>query len=313
MDANAPTVGIDVAKSDCELYRLPDGQKLSASMNAEGFQAIIQWLAPLGACQVVLEATGGYEEPLISSLLEAGHQVARVNPRRARALAIALGLTAKTDPIDARSLARFAQVVQPRPMAAQPEKQQELAALTTRRSQLIQMRTMEQNRLGQTYSKLIQKSLRASLDQLRKQLREIDGQIASLIDDHDDWQRQAKLLQSVPGIGPQTSATLLADLPELGKLNRQAIASLVGLAPFNRDSGQFRGRRMIWGGRASVRCALYMATLSATRYNPTISVFYQRLRTAGKSFKVAITASMRKLLVILNHLLKTNQPWKTIP
>jgi len=310
MEAATSFIGIDVAKSHCDLHHLSTGQNLSALMNREGLEKVVEWVTHRGPSLIVLEASGGYEEPLVGALLQAGHEVARVNPRQVRDFARGMGVLAKTDKVDARVLALYAAKVQPRPLEKQPEKQQELAALSARRGQLIQMRTMEMNRLGQARTKPVKKSVGALLDQIRKELRAIDAQIAALIDDHDDWRQRATLLQTVPGVGPQTAAVLLAALPELGKLNRQAIGALAGLAPFNRDSGQFRGRRMIWGGRATVRCALYMATVSAVRCNPPIRNFYQRLRDAGKPFKVAITACMRKLLILLNLIVKNNQPWK---
>lgn len=310
MEAAASFIGIDVAKSHCDLHHLPTGQTLSAQMNREGLEKIVEWVTHRGASLIVLEASGGYEEPLVGALLSAGHEVARVNPRQVRDFARGMGVLAKTDQVDARVLALYAAKVQPRPLEKQQEKQQELAALSARRGQLIQMRTMEMNRLGQARTKPVKKSVGALLDHIRKELRDVDAQIAALIDDHDDWRHRAKLLQSVPGVGPQTATILLAAAPELGKLNRQAIGALAGLAPFNRDSGQFRGRRMIWGGRATVRSALYMAAVSAVRCNPPIKNFYQRLREAGKPFKVAITACMRKLLTLLNQIVKSNQPWK---
>lgn len=306
-------VGIDVSKSRWDLHVLPGDEHFGVTSDTEGLQEVIRRLAAHGCCLIVVEASGGYEQPLLAPLMEAGHQVARVNPRQTRDFARCLNQVAKTDPLDARMLARYAQTMQPRVLQREPEKQRELAALVARRSQLVQMRTMEQNRLGSAQSRVIKKSVGGLLDQLRKELRSIDEQIAILIDDHEDWRRQAEVLQSVPGVGPQTSAVLLAELPELGKLDRQAISALAGLAPFNRDSGQFRGRRMIWGGRATVRCALYMATLSATRCNPTIRTFYSRLIGAGKPFKLALTACMRKLLVILNLMIKNNQSWKPTP
>ena len=302
-------VGIDVAKHRWDVHVLPAGTKLSCSADAAGLEQLLAALKPQGSCLIVVEASGGYEQRLAADLLDAGHSVARVNPRQVRDFARSLGRLAKTDAIDAQVLALFAQKVQPRPGEKQPENQAELQALVTRRRQLVQMKAAEQVRLHQARVKLTRKSISRMLDGLRAEIDEIDVEIARLIEDDGDWSQRAARLTSVPGIGPQTSRTLVAELPELGKLNRQQIASLVGLAPFNRDSGQFRGTRSIWGGRAHVRSALYMAALTARRCNPIIRAFAERLQRQGKRFKVVITACMRKLLVILNTMLRNQADW----
>jgi transposase len=305
----ASFAGIDVAKNSAELYLLPSGERRSLASDDESRAALVEFLRQQPQCLVVLEATGGYERPLVAALLDAGLAVAVINPRQARDFARALGRLAKTDRVDAQSLALFAQKVQPRACEQTPEKQAELDALVTRRRQLVQLRTMELNRQQTAVHKATLRSHQAVLQLLNKQIEHLDLQIAKLIESDDDWRAKAQLLQSVPGIGPVASNTLLAELPELGKLNRQQIASLVGLAPWPRDSGTLQGKRSLWGGRASVRNVLYMAALTAARFNPVIQRFHQRLRQAGKAPKVALSACMRKLLVILNAMLKTNLPW----
>jgi len=302
-------VGIDVSKDRWDVHLLPSGQSFRFRADPTGLEQLSAALRPHGRCQVVVEASGGYEERLAAELIDVGHQVSRVNPRQVRDFARSLGLLAKNDRIDARVLALFAQKVQPRASQKKSENHAELEALVARRRQLVEMKAAEQIRLHQGRSKKIHKSISHMLDQLRDQIREVEGQIAALIDDDHDWNERATRLATVPGVGEVTSRTLVAELPELGKLNRQEIASLVGLAPFDRDSGKFRGRRMIWGGRASVRSTLYMAALAARRFNPVIRRFADRLEQAGKPFKVLITACMRKLLIILNTMIRNGTDW----
>jgi transposase len=309
----ASFAGIDVAKNSAELYLLPGGERRSGGGDDESRAALVEFLRQQPQCLVVLEATGGYERPLVAALVEAGLAVAVINPRQARDFAKAFGRLAKTDRVDAQSLALFAQKVQPRPCGQVPEKQGELDALVTCRRQLIQLRTMELNRQETAVHKATIRSHLAVLQTLNKQIERLDQQIAKLIESDDDWRAKAQLLESVPGIGTVSSTTLLAELPELGKLNRQEIASLVGLAPWPRDSGSSQGYRSIWGGRASVRNVLYMAALTAARCNPVIKRFHQRLRQAGKAPKVALSACMRKLLVILNAMLKSGLSWNPAP
>lgn len=307
-------VGIDVSKDHWDVHLLPSGQAFRLQADEAGLQRLREVLHAHGCCQVIVEASGGYEERLAAELIDAGHHVARVNPRQVRDFARGLGLLAKNDRIDARVLALFMQKVQPRRSEKKPEKQAQLADLVGRRRQLVQMKTAEQNRLGQA-QRQVRKSISRMLDQLRAEIRELDAELARLIDEDDDLSEQVARLMSVPGVGPVVSRTLAAELPEMGKLNRQAISALVGVAPFDRDSGRFRGRRTIWGGRASVRAALYMASVSARRCNPVIRAFAERLQKSGKPFKVVITACMRKLLVILNTIVRNQTVWnaKTLP
>lgn len=312
-NANVCYVGIDVSKSKFDVCLLPDGFGREFSYDDEGLAGLRELLHSRGSCSVVLEATGGLERRLAAELLDAGHSVAVVNPRQARDFARGLGVLAKNDRLDARSLALFAQHVQPRRLEKTSEKQQQLAELVTRRRQLLHLQTAELNRQKQASTRLAVKSIRQVLEVLGKQLAKIDAEIARLIEADDDWRHKSELLQSVPGVGPATSAMLVAELPELGKLNRRQISALAGLAPFDHDSGKFRGRRAIWGGRAAVRSMLYMAALTARRCNPTIRAFADRLRDAGKKTKVVLTACMRKLLVILNAMLKTKTQWNPLP
>ena len=261
----------------------------------------------------MLEATGGLERQLVAELIDAGWTVAVVNPRQVRDFAKALGRLAKTDGIDAETLALFAQRVQPRPTQKTPEKQQELDALVTRRRQLVSLRSMEKMRRPQAVHKAASRSIDKVLKVLDQQIAALDKAIARLIEADDDWRAKRDLIESVPGVGPTTSATLVAELPELGRLNRQEIASLAGLAPFNHDSGKFRGQRRIRGGRGALRATLYMAALTAKRCNEKLRSFAERLHRAGKPFKVVITACMRKLLTILNTLVRNGKPWTPHP
>jgi transposase len=310
--ANLTWVGIDVAKATLDLHFLPSGQAHSLANSPAGHRQLLKLLPAPGACRIVLEATGGYERQLVADLLDAGFHVAVVNPKRVRDFAKALGLAAKTDRLDARVLALFAERVQPAPAQKTPEKQAEIQQLVARRRQLIDLRTQESNRWDVTRSKPAKKSIQAVLNTLERQVRDIEKAIANLVESDDDWRQKTELVQSVPGLGGVTATTLLADVPELGQLNRQQISSLVGLAPFNRDSGQHQGKRTIGGGRKSVRSVLYMAALAARRCNPVIKAFADRLAQHGKPFKVVLTACMRKLLVIVNSLLKSGQPWNPI-
>jgi len=313
MEANhnfASFVGIDVSKQHWDAHQLPSGQARRFSADDNGLEQLRQWLLPYGKSLIVIEASGGYEQRLAADLIDAGYDVSLNNPRQVRDFARGFGQLAKTDRLDARILALFAQHVQPRLSEKMPEKQADLEALVIRRRQLVLMKSTEQARLHQARKGPARKSIGHMLDQLREQIRQIDQDIAQLIEDQDDWRQRAARLNSVPGIGQVTSRTLVAELPELGQLNRQEIAALVGVAPLNRDSGQFRGRRTIWGGRASVRAVLYMATLTARKHNPVIRQFAQRLEKAGKPFKVIAIACMRKLLVILNTMFRENTEWK---
>jgi transposase len=302
-------VGIDVAKHELEVHQLPEGTQSTRSYDPNGLRQLLRELPPREQTLVVLEATGGYQRQLVAELVDAGYQVAVVNPRQVRDYARGLGLLAKTDRLDARVIARFGDHVRPRALERTSAKQAELEALVTRRRQLVELRTAESNRQETVTAKSVRKSLRQVIDVLDKQIARVEKDILALLESDDHWKGKVDLLDSVPGIGPITIATLLAELPELGLLNRQEIAALVGVAPYNRDSGRLRGRRAIWGGRAAVRSTLYMAALTARRCNPVIRAFAQRLEQQGKLFKVVITACIRKLLVILNTMLKTNTPW----
>jgi transposase len=304
-------VGIDVAKEtlDAAWTTATSTVRESVANTRTGHGALLKRLPPPAEGRVVVEATGGYERALITALIEAGYRVAIVNPRQVRDFAKALGILAKTDRIDAAVLARFGQQVQPRILEEDPRQRAELMQLVGRRRQLIDLRTMESNRQEQTTAKAAQKSIRHVLALLGKEIDQLEAAIARLLASDDDWKSKIALLSTVPGVAKVTSATLVAEVPELGRLNRQAIAALVGLAPFNDDSGRHRGTRRIAGGRAGVRQVLYMAALSARRCNPVIHAFAERLAAQGKKPKVIITACMRKLLVILNTMVKNNTPW----
>jgi transposase len=302
-------VGIDVSKKTWDVYVSPGAQSLKCDADDAGWARLHAALKPHGRCFVVLESTGGLERRLVADLIDAGHDVAVVNPRRVRQFAQSLGRLAKTDRIDAETLALFGERMQPRTTEKLSEKQAELDMLVTRRRQLLQLQTMEKNHLGQATLKAAHKNVEGVVKFLDRQIAAVERAIARLIESDDDWRAKSELLQSVPGVGDVTSATLIAELPELGKLNRQQIAALVGLAPFADDSGQHRGTRRISGGRSSVRTTLYMATLSASRCNPLIHHYKLKLLQRGKAFKVAMTACMRKLLTLLNTLAQTGIPW----
>jgi len=261
---------------------------------------------------IVVEATGGLEQPLLDALLDADLPVARVNPGQVRHLAKALGLLAKTDAIDAKVLVAFARHAQPRLSEKRDKTRTELEALVTCRRQLLKVRTEQTNRHATTTSAKARKAIDAVLKTLDQQIESLDKQIRKLIDDDDQLHPLDRILRSTPGVGPLLSATLLAELTELGSLPRRPVSALVGVAPFNRDSGRFRGKRTIRGGRSAVRCTLYMATLAAMRSNPVIQRFAQRLKDAGKPNKLVITACMRKLLTILNAMLRDQLEWSQL-
>ena len=311
MDGKFTCVGIDVAKDSFDVASLPETQRLTLPYDDHGIERLVRTLRSLGPVLIVVEATGGYERRLVVQLIDAGFRVARVNPRQVRNFARGFGQLAKTDRIDAEILARFAQHVQPQPLEKAPEKQAELEQLVTRRRQLLDLRTAESNRLGLVHAKVARKSIERMLKVLAQQIDAIDDAIARLIESNDDWQLKAQILDSAPGVGAVLVSTLLAKLPELGRLNRQKIAALVGVAPFNHDSGKLRGSRAIAGGRGDVREVLYMASLAARHFNPAIRAFADRLEAAGKPFKVVLTACMRNLLVTLNTMIQTNTPWRS--
>jgi len=302
-------VGIDVAKAKLDVCLLPGGQTLSVGNDDDGIAQIIALLKQHSVALVLLEATGRYERRVASELLEADLPVAVVNPRQTRDFARALGKLAKTDTIDARTLAQFAQLGHARLCEKQPQNRTLLDDLVTRRRQVTAMMAMEKTRAQIPQDKRTRAMIAKVIRVLEQQREDLDRRIAQLIESDDDWKNKRDLLSSVPGVGPVTASGLVADLPELGTLNRQQIAALVGVAPINRDSGTLRGKRSIFGGRASVRTTLYMAAFCATKYNPVIRRFAERLRAAGKPFKVIVVAAMRKLLTILNVMLKENRPW----
>lgn len=308
-----PTVtchaGLDVAKPTVDVHLLPEGRAASFPNTTAGFARLRRFLPAPGTVRLVLEATGAYHRALVADLLEAGHLVAVVNPRQARDFARGLGHRAKTDRIDAAVLARFAQAVPCRPAVPESPSQVELRELVARRRQLVELRTAEKNREEAATSVKVKRSLRRVQKVLQDQIAQLDEALETLLADDDQWTHKGALLTSVPGVGTVTATSLLAELPELGELSRQQISALVGVAPFARESGAWSGKRSIAGGRATVRAALYMAALTARNCNPVIKRFAKRLEAAGKPFKVVITACMRKLLVILNTMLKTNHPW----
>ncbi len=307
-DTPAVFIGIDVAQQHLDWAQ--DGGRPRRERNTPaGIAALVAALAPLAPRKIVVEATGGYEQALVLALAAAELPVLLINPRQVRRYAQSEGILAKTDQLDARVLAAFAATtrLEPRPLPA-PERRT-LAALVTRRQQIQAQLVAERNRLPLA-DPAVAAGLTAAVAFYTGQLRALEAQIRAFIRDCPSLQAQAALLQSVPGVGPVVAATLLGALPELGTLSGKQLAALVGVAPFNRDSGQQRGRRTIWGGRAPVRQTLYMAALVASRHNPVIRTFYQRLLAAGKPKKLALVACMRKLLVILTALLRTTTPWR---
>nr|PZN81996.1 MAG: IS110 family transposase [Acidobacteriota bacterium] len=304
-------IGIDVSKAELVIAVQPTGERWTSATTPAALDAVVTRLQAAHPTLIVLEASGGYEAPLVAACATAGLPVAVVNPRQVRAFAHAIGRSAKTDAIDAELLALFGLRVQPAPRPVPDAATQALAALVTRRRQLLEMLTAERQRLAQAPpTGPVTRDLRNHIRWLERRLQDVDDELDRTIQASPIWRVKEDLLRSVPGIGPTTARTLLAELPELGRLNRRAIAALVGLAPFNCDSGQRRGQRHIWGGRATVRASLYMAALVACRHNPPLAAFYQRLRARGKRPKVALVAVMRKLLTLLNAIVKHRTPWQ---
>lgn len=308
MEVSLISVGIDVSKAQLDVEIRPSGEKQSFANDKVGNKALVKWLAKIAPTLIVLEATGGYERQVTRALVSADLPAVVVNPRQVRDFAKATGQLAKTDSIDAGVLAHFAEVIRPELRPLPDAVTLELRALTSRRRQFLEMIAAENNRLEMT-SKAVRKSINAHVGYLEQALEHINQELDRAIEQNPIWKENEDLLRSAKGIGPVTSRTLLAELPELGTLDRKQIAALVGVAPFNRDSGSLKGRRSIWGGRAPVRGALYMATLVATRRNPVIRDFYNRLIAKGKLFKVALVACMRKLLTILNSMIKHKTRW----
>jgi transposase len=301
-------VGIDVSKARLDIAVIPSGDANVCPNNEEGISLLVDLMKSLSPTLVVLEATGGLEMASVGALAESGIPVVAVNPRQVRDFAKATGRLAKTDAISAQVIARFGQAIRPQVRPAKDIETQELAALSARRRQIVGMMAAEKNRLSAA-PKWTRKNIQAHIAWMEECLTQVNNDLSKAIKGSSLWREKEDLLRSVPGVGPVLSATLLAELPELGKLDRRQIAALVGVAPLNRDSGLFRGKRTVWGGRANIRTAMYMSTLVATRFNPVIKEFYRRLCDAGKGHKVAITACMRKLLTILNAMLKNHTYW----
>lgn len=301
-------VGIDVSKAQLDVSVLPQEMLWSCPNDEAGRADVVARLRELAPTLIVLEATGGYEAVLAAQLAAAGLPVVVVNPRQVRAFAQACGKLAKTDRIDARVLALYAKTMRPQVRPLKDEQSRELDALFIRRRQLVDMLTMEKNRLSLA-AKRVRKNLQAHITWLEKRVNDVDGELQGLIEASPVWRAKDEILQSAKGIGPVASMALLSQLPELGRLDRKKISALAGIAPLNNDSGTYKGRRSIWGGRSTVRPPLYMATLAAIRCNPVIKAFHARLKAAGKKPKVAIVACMRKLLTILNAMIKSMTPW----
>jgi transposase len=308
LESEGPYVGIDVSKDQLDVAMRPSGDSWSMANDASGITEVVQRLAQLHPKLVVLEATGGLQMPLAAALATAGLPLSMMNPRQVRDFARATGRLAKTDRLDAQVLAHFAEAVPPTPYPLPDAQTQELTALLTRRHQVVEMLTAEKNRLRTTRESMRQR-VQDHIRWLEQELADLDDDLERTLRESSLWREKDNLLRSVPGIGRVVSITLLADLPELGTLSRHQIAALVGVAPLDRDSGRFRGTRTVWGGRARVRAVLYMAALTASRYNPIIKAFYHRLCGVGKARKVALTACMRKLLIILNSMVKHQQTW----
>jgi transposase len=303
-------IGIDVAKRQLDIAERPSGARWTATNDAVGIAGLVERLQTAGPLALlVVEATGGYEIPLVAALGAAGLPVVVVNPRQVRDFARAVGKLAKTDAIDAGVLAHFGEAVRPEPRPLPDELTQEVQSWLARRRQLLEMVLAEEQRLALA-ARAVRPHIQQHVEWLRRQLRDVDGELQRAIRQSPVWRENDNLLRTTPGVGPVLATTLLADLPELGRLNRRQIAALVGLAPLNWDSGQQRGTRHIWGGRAPVRTALYMATLAAVRCNPVIRAFFERLSAAGKPRKVALVACMRKLLTILNAMMCRRVSWQ---
>jgi transposase len=308
MNEKREVLGIDVSKAQLDVALLHAQEELQFANDATGIEQLVKHLKTLEIDLVVTEATGGYETAVATALVAAGLRVAVVNPRQVRDFAKATGRLAKTDRIDARLIAAFGEAIEPeiRPLA--DEDARELEGLLVRRSQLVAMKVQESNRLGLAQS-VMRKGIKKHITWLEQEIDRLDVDLTAALRKSPAWRAKDELLQSFKGIGPLSSGTLMVGLPELGRLDRRAIAALVGVAPFNNDSGKMRGRRSIYGGRSRVRTMLYMAATSAIRFNPVMREFYQRLTTRGKPHKVAMVACMRKMLTILNAMVRQSTPW----
>ncbi len=306
----APTfVGIDVSKHRLDVHARPSGESFAIAYDDEGVAALVERLVALAPALIVLEATGGMEVRLAAALAAAGLPVAVVNPRQVRQFARAVGQLAKTDVLDAHLLAHFAEVVRPEARPLRDAAAQTLSALLARRRQVVEMLVAEQQRFA-TMPTALRERVQEHIDWLREEREKRDGELGAQLRASPVWRATEAVLRSVPGVGPIVATTLVAELPELGRLNRKQIAALVGVAPLACDSGTLRGRRIVWGGRARVRAVLYMSTVAALRWNVVIRAFYDRLREAGKPAKVALTACMRKLLTILNAMVRRQTHWQ---
>jgi transposase len=312
MDQAQPSVGIDVSQTTLDVAVSPSGEQWQVSNDEPGIAELVERLRSMAPDRIVLEATAGYEVPLVAALGSAGLPVVAVNPRQVRDFARSMGRLAKTDALDAQVLAQFAARIQPQVRPLPDATTRELSALLARRRQLVEMRAAESNRLT-TAVESVRGDIREHLRYLNKRIKELDRELHDRLRTSPLWRDKEDLLRSIPGVGPVLSATLLVDVPELGGTSHKQLAALIGLAPLNRDSGRWRGKRSIWGGRANVRAVLYMATVTAVRLNPIVKVLYQRLLAAGKPPKVAITACMHKLLRICNAIIRHHSAWRYQP
>jgi transposase len=302
-------IGVDVSKENLDVFFKPSNKYMQFKNDAKGIKRLIEKAKKFPNCLIGMEATGGYEKPAAQALAGAGLSVSVNNPRQVRDFAKAMGKLAKTDRIDAETVSLFVEKMEPEANVVCDKNQQKLAEYNARRRQLVEMIVMEKNRLDKV-SEELKKSIKRIIKALEKELEELDQLLAKKIQHDPEYARKHGLLNSIKGVGAVTSSSIIADLPELGKLTAKQISGLAGLAPYNRDSGAMRGKRTIWGGRASVRCSLYMATLVAIRHNKQIKQFYTRLCLAGKKKKVALIACMHKLLIIMNAMIKNNESWR---
>ena len=312
MNASAKYVGIDVSKEQLDIAVRPTGERWEVENDEAGIAQLVERLCSLDPVLIMLEATGGLEAPAAIALFAASLPLFVANPRQTRDFSKATGQLAKTDPLDADNLAHFAQVMPLEPQQLPDKETRDLKALVRRRHQVVKMLTAERNRYP-TASPQVNEAIERHIAYLVQERKALDAELEHRVQENASWREKADLLQSVPGVGATTAATFISCLPELGTLNRKAIAALVGVAPLNSDSGKYRGKRKVWGGRADVRAILYMATLTATRWNPRIRKFYEKLLDAGKPKKVALTACMRKLLVILNAMMNQGTFWDPVP
>jgi transposase len=304
-------VGIDICQDFLDVHVLPDGECFRLANTRRGLWDLVSRLSACEEALLVMEATGGLERSCSTLLAEAGFAVAVINPRQIRDFARAIGLLAKTDSLDAFVIARYAEAVQPKARVVADTDQQELKALVARHRQISDMITMESSRIHRAASKLVRRRQQVHLRWLKRELATVDAEINRLIRHHPLWHERERLLRSFPGVGAVVSSAILAELPEIGCLDRRRIASLVGVAPINRDSGLMRGRRTTWGGRANLRKTIYMAALVAVQHNATIKSFYERLVQNGKAPKAALTACMRKIVTILNAMIRDQKPWQS--